>query len=326
LSSDWQIIQTGSGQSIFVTNSELRISTGAAIGETIIRHKKPFNIPCKVTFIVQISQRIANQSFYLEMIDDAGTNYGRFYFNGTNSSNISVEQINGGSPSYNFANLTATITTLTSGLCYEIEATLEEIKFSTRQIDALAGRSATWTQQRRIPDPSANYYIQIRAVNTAVVTNTTFSIDSVSVIENEYISAELSSRGGKNLSDAIIVTPGNTTFPVTFSNTTIAIVNTQTYANDTTATLTANSAFVGTSKNVNGRGVLIVVVDTDQAGNLYLDQSFDNSTFLDFGARACTVGINTFTINPALQYVKIRYVNGATNQTRFRVYSQLKSF
>jgi len=327
LSSDWDIVQVGNGQNISVANSELKITTGNAIGGTIIRHKKPFNIPCKVSFIGHISQRLANQSFYLEMVDSNGSNYARFFFNGTNASNVSCEQTNGGSPAYNFANLTSASTTFSSGLVYEIEASIEEVKFSTRQIDQLAGRSASWTQYRRIPDPLVEYYIQIRVLNTAIPANsTTLTLDSISVIENESISIETPSRGGKNLSDALTVNPGNTNFSVVVSNSNISVINAQVYYTDTTSSLIANGSFVSAARNCNSRGIFLVTVDTDQAGNLYIDQSTDNSTYLDFGARPCVAGINTFTVTTFLQYARIRYVNGSTAQSRFRIFSQLKSF
>ncbi len=62
LTDDWQLVQQGSGQTVAVTNSELRITAGlTANAETIIRSTKTSSIAFRTIFIASLSQRIANQ-------------------------------------------------------------------------------------------------------------------------------------------------------------------------------------------------------------------------------------------------------------------------
>lgn len=325
LSSNWSVVQVGNGQSITVSNSELKIATGIAVGETIIRHKKPFTIPCKVVFIGYLTQRIANQSFYLEIVDATGSNYARFFFAGTSSLNVSAEQLNNASPSSGFANLSNSSTTFSSGVCYEIDANVDELKFSTRDALNATGRSASFTQYKRIPDPSSEYFIQIRVANTAPTpSSSTLVLDSVSIQENEIFTTEIvSGRGAKTVSDSVAVNVINGSSILVSGS--VSVSGSNVYTTETTTPLAANaSASLGT-RDANNKISVIVTIQTDQPGNVFVDQSADNNTWLDYGAKACTAGINTFSIQLNFRYFRIRYVNGATAQGVFRCYSYQKS-
>lgn len=325
LSPDWEILQIGTGQTITVGNSELTINTGITAGTTIIRNKKSFNIPCRASFIFKASQRIANQSLIVEIVDASGNNYARFLYLGTSASTVNIENSADGSSVLTGSTFLGTTSSVHS--VFEIDAAADEIRFSVKDINSVSGRISSLIRNQRIPDVSKNYYFQIKTINSiALSSGTLFAIDSVTLQENETLSAELVAiKNSRSFGDSLGVNTVASSISATISNTP-QIANNQAYTTETIVNLGAGGTFTSGLKNTNGRGVLIIVVDTDQAGNLYLDQSFDNVTYLDFGAKACVSGTNVFTINPSLQYAKIRYVNNEIAQGRFRVFSQLKSF
>ena len=79
LPSDWTITQLGSGQTVSVASSILTIASGTtASASTTLRCVRPIRIKTYVRFIVSLSQRIANQNFYLELTNNAGTTFAGF--------------------------------------------------------------------------------------------------------------------------------------------------------------------------------------------------------------------------------------------------------
>lgn len=324
LSSDWEITQVGSGQAIAVSGSELTITAGTAVASTNLRYKKSFSIPCKVSFLFKASQRLSNQALILEITDAAGNNYARFSVDGTTNTVVSWATANDGQ-SVSGLSMNLGINSSNYGTL-EIDASIDEIKFSTKDVNGTTGRYSTISRNQRIPNPSNDFYVQVKAVNSAVVaSSTTFYLDAITLQENEVFTAELGTiRNNKNSADAINVTQGTNPWFVTVSNN-IGLFNSQVYTTETTTPLIANASIATAGKDTTGRGIFIVVVQTDQPGSLYLDQSPDSTTWLDFGVRAVAAGISSFTVNPSLRYIRFRYINGATAQGLFKVYSQLKS-
>jgi hypothetical protein len=326
LSSDWEILQIGSGQTVNVANSELTINCGIAVGSTIIRNKRAFAIPFAFSVISKCSQRINGQNLVIEIIDESNTNYARFIYSGTGANNLNTEVSRDGTT---FITGNITLDLVSSGYSIlEIDATIDEIRFSTKSANSILGRMYTLIRNQRIPNANKNYYIQIRTINLfSLTSNTQFIIDSVSLQETETFSSELVGiKNNKAPGDSMsVVNPASSNISA-FLSLAPSILNSQIYAAETVTPLGANAVFTGTSKTVSGRTEIIYVVDTDQPGSLYIDESFDNTNFLDFGVKPCIAGLNTFTVSSKLQYVKIRYINGSTAQTKFRIYSQFRTF
>jgi hypothetical protein len=102
---------------------------------------------------------------------------------------------------------------------------------------------------------------------------------------------------------------------------------------DTTTALGANASFIGTARDTqldSGSpycylGFIRAAALADQPGTLYIDESPDNSTWI-LGVRSVAVSANTVAIiehKPIYRYVRVRYVNGATAQTSFRLWSRV---
>jgi hypothetical protein len=102
---------------------------------------------------------------------------------------------------------------------------------------------------------------------------------------------------------------------------------------DTTTALGANASFTGVARDtqLDGSspycyfGFIRAAALADQPGTLYIDESPDNSTWV-LGVKSVAVSANTVAIiehKPIYRYVRVRYVNGATAQTSFRLWSRV---
>jgi hypothetical protein len=100
----------------------------------------------------------------------------------------------------------------------------------------------------------------------------------------------------------------------------------KTLAGSTTTPLAANaSVTLGPFDGIDWKDVLISVF-ADQAGTLYYEQSPDNVNWDISEAISIAAGIGQGIVREIIaRYVRVRYVNGATAQTAFRLYVWLRS-
>ena len=102
---------------------------------------------------------------------------------------------------------------------------------------------------------------------------------------------------------------------------------------DTTTALGAGATFTGTGRDlqISGSspyphfGEIRAWATADQAGTLYIDESPDNSTWIN-GVKSVALAANDvkgIEHKPAYRYVRVRYVNGATAQGSFRLWSRV---
>ena len=100
-------------------------------------------------------------------------------------------------------------------------------------------------------------------------------------------------------------------------------------ANSTTTPLTAGSTWTGTAHETNGYGILYINVFSNVASatdGLVIEQSTDGTNW-DFDD-TYTIPANTgktFSVQPAGKFFRVKYTNGGTNQTVFRLQSVLKN-
>lgn len=93
---------------------------------------------------------------------------------------------------------------------------------------------------------------------------------------------------------------------------------------DSTATLTANSTFTGTARSTDFFSRFRAKAVSDQAGTLYVDQSYDGSTWDNTITQP--VAANTPTVVESIctdLNTRVRYLNGTTNQGSFRLTTAL---
>ncbi|MCX7759496.1 MAG: hypothetical protein N2169_07840, partial [bacterium] len=278
--------------------------------------------------ILYLSQRIANQEFYIEVVNAAGDMKAYWLFDGTTNT----------SAKYNCMNKTNTQSDSTqsslpassSYSIYEIELYPDETYFFNRSVDSTSTRGTSAVRTRFLPDPNEDYYIQIRAKNlgTAPASSTTFYIDAIAVQDISELTAEIT--GGRG---SIV---GSQSIPVALTNTISINSPSVFYSNslsiDTTTTLSASTAYTGSSKDCGSpltSSLIRICVGhagaTPNIGHLELQQSADNSTFRTTHKIPIPNDgqFRVFDFPIAMRYLKIVFTNGAVAQTTFGVYSAL---
>ena len=96
--------------------------------------------------------------------------------------------------------------------------------------------------------------------------------------------------------------------------------------NSTTTPLLAAATFTGTGVDVSVYPSVVVAALTDQAGTLYIEFSPDNTNWdssLSFTVTASVNEVHRITVTR--QYFRVRFTNGAVNQTYFRLQALLGS-
>jgi len=89
----------------------------------------------------------------------------------------------------------------------------------------------------------------------------------------------------------------------------------------TTTALAANASWASPSIDMLNHSKLYITVFADQAGTLYIDQSADNSNWDVSESIAVAANAGQAIVREiAARYCRVRYVNGATAQTAFRLY------
>jgi hypothetical protein len=331
-SSDWQVVQTGSGQSIAVASSELRITSGTTVSsETIVRTSATFTIPFRTVFSYYLSQRIANQEVYLEVVDVTGSHYARWLLSGTSATLGYYATANSGN-SISIGSLTINSSNAYTAL--EIELSPDEINFYPRATDSISNRYTGGVRTRQIPDPSLDYYLQIRVKNlsTAPASSTTVFIDCITIQDIEELTAEITAgRGGGGANQAIpVVFPNAQTVSVSNSvaigsmpsvsigNSYLPISSYVATAITSVTPLAANATY--TAASFISKEKLKGWVVTDQSGTLIPEFSRDNTTWRQPTA-SISINAGTTAINFECLgiYSRVRYVNGATAQGSFEL-------
>lgn len=309
LNADWSVVALGSGHTINVTNSQLDISTGTTANtETIIRSTKTFKIPLQIAFIARLSQRIANQEFYLEFIDSTGQHYVRWMFDGTNDQSAKITSSNA-----NVLNGPNTVSIYPSNTfrSFYIRNLVDETLFINRDLDQVAQQRLQYHVNRLLPDPNRDYYIQIRAKNltTAPGSSTTFSIDAIIVHDWYNLTAEISS--------------GQISLDRSQHG-----INLLQFFTETETALGANATFTGPARDLAGQyGYFRALVFANVAGTLNFEQSMDGSVWTTVKTTSVTASQGIVDqVQVAARYVRVRYVNGGTAQSTFRLYTSAVAF
>ncbi|MDD2722230.1 MAG: hypothetical protein PHH47_13080 [Gallionella sp.] len=308
---------TGSGQDIVVAGSELSINAGVVPNsQTTVMGKIPFTVPFRVWFIYRLSQRIANQQFYLEVVDASGTMAAQYLLDGTYAYTAKYDAINGAvSPGATVAAVPVT----SADSILEIQLFPDECWFSTRAVDSASSRGLLGVRTRNIPDPNTEYYLRIRAVNGAIApaSNTTLTLGAVCAQDISELSVEVvGGQGGTSQAQAIPIFASGGEVSVT------ANLAGRFYA-DTATPLAAGATFTGTSRWV-GYGNPATLkgyyanVYADQPGTLFIEMSNNNSTWRQAKKIAVLAGDSAeLYVMITAQYYRARFVNGATAQTAF---------
>jgi hypothetical protein len=237
--SAWDVV-TGSGHNVSVTGGNLVVTTGTTANtETTLVTKEKFTIPFKAAFAFQISQKIANQDFNMELVavnadgtlDE--TAVAAWRVSGTDSTTTTIaryETRNGQAARLQSANVTVAAQTAQS--VYEIILDSDEVTFHNKAVDSTAGKTVSATRNSVAPDPNREYKLRYRFTNTgtAPASTTTVTCGFVTAVDYQEIMVELT--GGPGHTNA-----GGAT-PVAITSGSVGVTN---------ATVGASSTVTGTT-------------------------------------------------------------------------------
>lgn len=219
---DWDS-SVGTGGAVTVNNNVVLASGTTVAAETSITTKAAFRVPIRVKVGLTLSQRIANQSFFIELVSvdsstlvPDGQNVAALLFDGTTSTTVKHRgQFKAGTATdVSFA--TASTSTARA---HEIEVKREEVWF--HNTDAFNSTTARGNSARRdsvAPDPNALYKLRLRWVNggSAPASSTDATVAFVLVVEGSEIDAQITAARGSQVSGHGV--------PSVITNTTLDVV------------------------------------------------------------------------------------------------------
>lgn len=192
----WSLTGPGSGQTVGVSAGNLVIGAGTTINAaTVVQSLQSFTLPFRAQFGLTLSQRIANQTFYLELVNAAGDTYVGFQFDGLVATTAKANNQNGGN-----GTLSTSITTITTAATaiFELDCRAESVEFTDVAGNVLTAKNTRRIQTDNILDPDVQYFVRIRAVNgaTAPASNTNMTVGFVLIQDMTKLVAEISGGRG----------------------------------------------------------------------------------------------------------------------------------
>ena len=224
---NWTVIQKPDGQTIAPLGDTggaryLNINSGILSGdETILLSKQFFRGPMKFACSVSLSQRIANQEFYIEMVEvDADGNVitdttfpapqfnnarngAGLMWDGTTAANLKY-QIRGAGISSLQSGSVAALTTAATGTTpnfsaaaqFEMLMQTDLVAMQARLVNSVTSSTSIISRTDYVPDASALYAIRIRCKNTGTpATATDFRIHFVRIIDAARFSVDFGMIG-----------------------------------------------------------------------------------------------------------------------------------
>lgn len=195
------------GGSIAVGAGVLTLGSGTnANGESYVLSKEIFTIPFRISIGMTLSQRIANQTFLVEMISvdpvtliPDGKHASALLFDGTTVTQAKYRVQTGGLTPLDSS--ASTFPTSASGGIYEIEPFADECWFHGGTLDATSARSNSYRRHQQIPDPNGIYKIRLRWLNGATppATNTNAVIQFIAVQDYAELTAEITAGRGQSV-------------------------------------------------------------------------------------------------------------------------------
>jgi hypothetical protein len=184
-----------------------------ANAETSATTIETFTVPFRVVIGLTLSQRIANQTFWVEAISvdpvtgvPDGQHCVAWRFDGTTATNAIYEVQNGGLA--RLASGASAVVTTASGGIYELEPFADEAWFHSGTLDAVTNRANSYRRHQQIPDPNAFFKVRLRWLNgaSAPASNTNAVVQFIAVQDYAELTAEITAgRGNAVAGNAISV-------------------------------------------------------------------------------------------------------------------------
>jgi hypothetical protein len=249
----------GSGAALTTPSTSLLMTSGAvANAETYVLSKDMFKVPCRLSVGLGLSQRVANQSFFIELVSvdpvtgvPDGLHQATWWFDGTTSTTAKYRVQDWGTTALDSGSSTVPTTAGTVSE-YSIEIGPEEVWFSGLTIDSTGQKSNTYKRSQNTPDPNATYKIRLRFLNGATApTTTTATILYVTCQDYAELNAEIiGSRGMGAAGTSLPVVVTNSVAISTLPNTTTHYLNSAATTNVTSVKTTAGNLYAVTWSNM----------------------------------------------------------------------------
>ena len=316
----WSTVSLGTGMGVSVASSMLAITTGtAANSETIVRCTQPLRIKVVAKIIAYITQRIANQTFQIELMNAAGTSGVVCKFD-SSAQNKALFNTKNNSISNSDVGVTCPANT-TSATAFTIGVETDIAYLEVAAVNSPDLRSSVAAVDRYLPDSDELLYLQFRITNgaTAPASTTTFYVDAVSLNDVQHTPVAFSNLAGSYQSALAIPVRSVAAFSV--NNNAVAYT-------ETVTPLGANSVFTSAGHDSLAPiyNKAMIFINSDQACTYEFQQSTDNVTFFTTNTEALTAN-SFFNVeeNLVARYWRVKVTNGATAQTSFKVYSRMRS-
>lgn len=229
---DWVVKQVGTGANVSVNVPELIITTGTNTNsETIIESVESFTIPSKIGFYFMISQKIANQEFYFEMVSvdsngDVDDEFGcawKFAYGDNAGATYAITQAWENGQPRNQSTALAYGSNIAYGIIWEINATDEDLYFFAKSGNSINVKGLSSVFNTYALDPVRSYKIRIRTKNlaSAPASTTSFKCRFATVSDYTNMHAEITgSRGSAMGAESLPVNViGNVPVTATISGT-----------------------------------------------------------------------------------------------------------
>ncbi len=215
----WTSVVGAGGSAISVAGGALTLASGININvETSVLSTETFTVPFRALVGLTLSQRIANQSFFIEAISvdritgaPDGQNMIGLLFDSVTATQARFEVQAGG-----MVRLTSAASTFPStagGGVYEFEAFIDEAWFHGSVLDSTTTRFNSYRRHQQIPDPTALYRLRLRWLNstTAPASSTNAAVQFINVNDFAQLTTEITSGRASVSGQAITVqVVGNT--------------------------------------------------------------------------------------------------------------------
>ena len=281
----------GTGGSLAVSGGVFTLSSGTTANDTVYAiTKEAFMAPTRVAFGLTLSQRIANQTFFVELVSvdpltqqPDGLNAVAWLFDGTTATQGKYRTQVAGVTAIDSA--ASTIPTTASAGVYEIELYSDDAWFHGGTLDSNVIRANSYRRHTGTPDPNALYKLRLRWLNggSAPASSTAAAISYLIVQDHEVQITEITGgRGQTAVGQALGVTINSgtvtTVTSVTSANTAAptALADITSSAITTTTTTTGNAPTYGCSYEVNI--AVTAVSGTNPTYDNVIQESDDNGT------------------------------------------------
>ena len=194
----------GAGGSISVASGQLTMASGTTAGSvTSMTGKQSFTVPFRFSIGLSLSQRIANQTFFVEVVSIGndglpnGLNQAAWVFDGTVATQAKY-QVQADGLTALASGLVTVATTATTAL-FEIEPFSDECWWHSSTVDAAGNRFTSYRRQLQSPDPNALYEVRLRWVNgaTAPASSTNAVVSFTTLSDYAEITAEITAGRGQ---------------------------------------------------------------------------------------------------------------------------------